>query len=580
MKMVLKMSIWLTVIVFMTSPLSKIAYAQNLDDAIDAELDDVSGGLNPSNQTKAKPASGKAPAIVDDELKIDDVELDVEPPKSQVASPKQSVPPKVDASDVDLDLGVEEASSPSPVVKETPLAPELKASPAARSGDVTLDEPNSTYEKRLAKISSGYKPVPDVNWDEIVGERRQENYSLQSGDTLWDISDTFFGDGLFWAKLWSQNGVIENPHMILRGKGIRFVAGTESDAPAIGVMDVRVASNSEVVSMNPLRERQEATAPTYREQVQTEVTAEEIESGVVLEASELIPAPELPAANKHAPTLKDLPRSFVEKKVYLNEQYDSSGLDAPASRKANISPSIFVNSYIADRTPESLGKIDEIESQEKVASNGQGVFIRLNREINQGARITFIRLRGSPKGTSGRIVDVLGVGVVDGIVKDNSNVYHATVTTTLMPVEKGALIIDTPPPRTTVDRSGTRSEAHVTVVGGEYDDKRKVIGSSSVIYLNGGSESGLKKGDILGIESKRGTRRETKYSDYRKSIAVIKIADVGQRVATAIVVSEVEPVNIGDMTTGALPEGLGGLKSETADEAAAGFGRKGSIDIE
>ncbi len=539
-------------VVLVNAPVSHFAGAQNLDEAIDAELDEVSGsGL----ETKA-PSTAPATAS---KSGLEDIQLDEGEANS--SAPKQAEIPV--------------SEKPAPVIEAGPI---VKAPDSNRGGDVVIDAPNSSYEKRLGQLTRGFKQVPDVNWDEIIGERRQENYSLQRGDTLWDISQTFFGDGFFWAKLWSQNGVIENPHQIVRGKAIRFVAGTEGDAPAIGVMDVRVASNSEVISMNPLSEPQQV-APTYREQVQAEVTQAEIENGIVVENEELIPAPDIPPGEKRIDTLKTLPKSFKETRVELNSRYDSSGLEIAPPRNADRAASIFVNSYVLDQAPGTIGRIDEIETQERVASNGQGVFVRLNKEVQQGSRVSFIRLRGKPKGSTGPVVDVLGIGIVDGVVKESSNTYHVTITTTLAPVEKGALVLEEAPPLIQVDRVGRRSEARVRIIGGEFDDQRKLLGAPAVVYLGGGQNMGLQRGDILGIEARRGTRRETRYPNYSHAIAVLKIADVRSNVATALVVSAIEPITIGDFTSGALPEGKGGLHAETADQATSAFGRKEPLDI-
>jgi hypothetical protein len=618
----------------------RFAHAQSLDDAIDAELDDVSGdGNSPSTETKSanaisssvdeiqldddgasapkqtakaslppkeKPApepvaaepepvdaaatdSGPNKALVNDELKLDDapaeaasddkknpvpdVELDTE---DKTQAPTQAEAPDAPTDSApDLQTG---SDGPTPVVEEKP-APVIEEKPvavAAPASAVSMDNGNPAYEKRLGQISRGYKPVADVNWDEIVADRRQENYRLQTGDTLWDISETFFGDGFFWAKLWSQNGVIENPHRILRGKAIRFVAGNESDAPAIGVVDVN--KGSEMVSSNPLQEP-ELDRPTYREQVQAEVTPEEIESGVVLETDELIPAPDLPPASKRVAVLKILPKSFAETHIVLDAEYDSSGLIATPTIRANDAASVFVNSFILDGSPNEIGTVDEIETQERVARNGQGVFVKANKELPMGSRVTFIHKRDRPPGSPGPVVNVEGVGVVDGVIKESSNTYHVTVTTAIFPVEKGSLVVEEPPPRVTFSRNGRHTDLHAKVIGGEFGDDRKNIGEPSIIYLNAGSASGIQKGDIMGVQARRGTRRETKYPDLLRPIAVIKIADVRQKVATAIVLSSVDGIVPGDLTGGELPEDLPGLQIETADESTAAFGRKEPVDI-
>ncbi len=47
-------------------------------------------------------------------------------------------------------------------------------------------------------------------------------YTVEKGDTLWEISDRYFGSPLLWPDLWSENKQIENPHRIRPGERIRL----------------------------------------------------------------------------------------------------------------------------------------------------------------------------------------------------------------------------------------------------------------------------------------------------------------------------------------------------------------------
>jgi nucleoid-associated protein YgaU len=49
-----------------------------------------------------------------------------------------------------------------------------------------------------------------------------ENYVIQRGDTLWDLSGKFLESPWYWPKLWSYNPQIENPHWIYPGNPLRL----------------------------------------------------------------------------------------------------------------------------------------------------------------------------------------------------------------------------------------------------------------------------------------------------------------------------------------------------------------------
>ncbi|MCF8067901.1 MAG: LysM peptidoglycan-binding domain-containing protein [Desulfobacterales bacterium] len=47
-------------------------------------------------------------------------------------------------------------------------------------------------------------------------------YTVQKGDTLWDLSNQFFDSAWQWPELWQENNQIPNPHWIYPGNRIRL----------------------------------------------------------------------------------------------------------------------------------------------------------------------------------------------------------------------------------------------------------------------------------------------------------------------------------------------------------------------
>jgi len=73
------------------------------------------------------------------------------------------------------------------------------------------------FEPALERIN---EPVP-------LAEGHPNEYVVQVGDTLWDISATFLKDPWFWPEIWYVNPDIENPHLIYPGDvlGLVYIDG-------------------------------------------------------------------------------------------------------------------------------------------------------------------------------------------------------------------------------------------------------------------------------------------------------------------------------------------------------------------
>lgn len=47
-------------------------------------------------------------------------------------------------------------------------------------------------------------------------------YTIQKGDTLWDLSERFYNSKWDWPGLWKVNDEIKNPHLIYPGKKAEY----------------------------------------------------------------------------------------------------------------------------------------------------------------------------------------------------------------------------------------------------------------------------------------------------------------------------------------------------------------------
>ena len=101
-----------------------------------------------------------------------------------------------------------------------PTAPVVASSPAP-SGSTSMNSSRaSTPEPYQPKLEQVSRPVP-------LADGHPNEYVVQVGDTLWDISGKFLQDPWYWPEIWYVNPDIENPHLIYPGDvlGLVYIDG-------------------------------------------------------------------------------------------------------------------------------------------------------------------------------------------------------------------------------------------------------------------------------------------------------------------------------------------------------------------
>ncbi len=85
------------------------------------------------------------------------------------------------------------------------------------SGSMGSNTQSTPYEPVVERIN---EPVP-------LADGHPNEYVVQVGDTLWDISAAFLRDPWLWPEIWYVNPDIENPHLIYPGDvlGLVYIDG-------------------------------------------------------------------------------------------------------------------------------------------------------------------------------------------------------------------------------------------------------------------------------------------------------------------------------------------------------------------
>lgn len=121
------------------------------------------------------------------------------------------------------------AQQSSPNASQARAQSSTQAQPASQPGsDKAQQRDNARSQKR-----STSQARPKLQ----LADDAPQRYTVQKGDTLWDLSATFIQDPWHWPQLWAQNPDIDNPNLIYPGETLvltRTMSGRLRLQPASG----------------------------------------------------------------------------------------------------------------------------------------------------------------------------------------------------------------------------------------------------------------------------------------------------------------------------------------------------------
>lgn len=392
-------------------------------------------------------------------------------------------------------------------------------------------------ENRLHQIYKRFNEAPTSpeRWDEALSRARDQNYTIQKGDTLWDISETFFGDPLFWPKIWSVNPDIYNPHEILPNGNIQFVPGTSAEPPQMTLAERKPEPESEP---EPPKEEESVDLKPDPNKPKGTMSNSDL-SGVII-----------PPPSKPRRPVVSLPPS-LPRYIYFRDAVKDAELElAPAA--TSVGPAnVEVPYFVSDSVVSGVGEVVETETGSSVAGEGSIVLIK-GDQYQPGQRLLAVKTLGPVAGSEakGMINRVEGILEVRNVANSFRSIFRAEVVKSYSLVSLGTVVLNENLPVVVPGDGGQMSPANATIMGGQYDPHRQLFGPYSIVFLNAGSSDGIAVGSRLPIYRNPRVRvPDSLITENPAEIGELQVVRVDGGVATGVVMRALDEIRVGDVTS-------------------------------
>lgn len=252
---------------------------------------------------------------------------------------------------------------PMPVRPAMPH-PDVSRPVSDRAATEAIDIRSHIKKITEPNLFAGAAPNPGTLRNLASGEAPEE-YSVQVGDTLFDICDQLIDEANYWPKLWAFNPTITNPHFVYPGMRLRFYAGDNESPPFLQVItedDILPVAKGKVVESELVRE--DISGMLMRSEIP--------ENMKILNPDEL--------------------KSFGE--------IDASFIDA-GGRFSLDSKSILIPAFVVDEEFEVLGRVIGGSAGSFLMDKGQQAIVKEVEGLKVGTTYSVVRRAEEVKNPSG-----------------------------------------------------------------------------------------------------------------------------------------------------------------------------------
>jgi len=357
-------------------------------------------------------------------------------------------------------------------------------------------------------------------------------YTIQKGDTLWDLSQKFLANPWYWPKIWSLNPGIENPHWIYPGEKLRVVPG-EGGAQASGQVE----------------SGQQAAPQPQENAPEAEVAAPQGDPSVSVNLSK-------------SADLDVVRRNSRESKSASNS--------VSVSGKLAFTPppvvSVRASGLVSAEQKKNAGTLDASFEEKQMLSPYDTAYVLFKGEVpvRPGDELVLFRPAGEivDPVTHKKLADQTRTVGIAKVLSIRGHQCTVQIERNFEEIERGDLARPYVAQEKRVAPRPNAADVNGFIVG---DTGKEIseLGESNVVYIDRGSADGVREGNTFAVvrrgdglnESMVSARamsggsqaaKASKVDVPKENVGLLLVTDTSEHVSTAVVVKSVRELSPGD----------------------------------
>ena len=320
---------------------------------------------------------------------------------------------------------------------------------------------------------------------------------------LWKISQKLFGSGFYYAKIWSLNPYIKNPHVIEPGMNLIFDTGNMDDLPQVKLGEFFAAGGKTGGSNDGrgidfdafgdeteppwLKERQQLINQGVYFQYASEETYEDLERLSAYYSSR--------EWDKYTPPMAEI---IIQDP---GDQYDRTGLDVNSKISFDFKEGFFLNTFVTSNVVQDFGEIDSIASEHHLIYSHETIFVRFDDylKVKPGDKFSIYSAEGKVENAiserSGYRYTILGDFE---LIRQVGDLWEGRLINNTGLIKRKARITAYTPKINRIIQTFNPRKIEAAIIG-TYEGLDNGLNYGSVVYLDRGRSDGVELGNVFEV---------------------------------------------------------------------------------